>query len=746
MIDSKQWLKNQLEDRRKRLNSIDLSTELESDLPLTDFQRRAARRGCLTLGRFGGLLLADDVGLGKTRTALHIAEAFGRRQRDNDTGDVPTVAYIVPARLREHWRRRLDSKADHQFHITTHHQLSHQQFADLPNSPDLVIIDEAHRFCNPKTNRYRALRRLPGTPLLLVTATPIRNSPRNLYHLLRLFLSERDTLPFGGRRLSSIFESDSPKRLMTSLAPFIIRRTRTETERSSLSIPEPEFNILRYRAGEAEEWLWTNLSDHIDAIELENAPRWSTGLFARYMQRRWESSPKALKKSVESLLMYNHLWLQARRQGRTLNRDLFQSLSGSHTQYILPFVCPTGSEEIEESSDTVDAVRRDTEKLQTLQKNLEKADCNTRSREVLDWVKSLDEKVLIISEYRETVESIFRALNREAPATKAGLITGSRALATGLSQTTERDVIERFRHQPDTARATDDIRILCGTDCLSTGKNLQVARHLVIMDLPESPLTLRQRIGRIARPNSPFDKVHVHLPRPDTWSDPLGLLQQLKSKTRQAQESGIDLFPNSEDSQKMPWQESSRHDSIPHFNLETRLDDIGLQNLPSKPTADRQNPPDMLTASNDPDRALARFTVRSDNETAELWRLFNSTGELLAGDKVIETLKRLRHAPTPLETVSDEHSGPVRAVFNYLSELRAALLAPRIPPKNIAAESRQLDLKTRRKIRRSNTRREELNLRASQQVTERDATEQISKEREQSFTPESINLEAVVLI
>jgi len=52
-----------------------------------------------------------------------------------------------------------------------------------------VIVDEAHRFRNPDTNRFRALARLVvGSHVLLVTATPIHNCAADLLHVLRLFL------------------------------------------------------------------------------------------------------------------------------------------------------------------------------------------------------------------------------------------------------------------------------------------------------------------------------------------------------------------------------------------------------------------------------------------------------------------------------------------------------------------------------------------------------------------------------
>src|SRR5207248_6625415 len=53
-----------------------------------------------------------------------------------------------------------------------------------------VLVDEAHAFRNPDTDQYRALSRLMGgarKKLCLMTATPVNNSIRDLYHQLMLF-------------------------------------------------------------------------------------------------------------------------------------------------------------------------------------------------------------------------------------------------------------------------------------------------------------------------------------------------------------------------------------------------------------------------------------------------------------------------------------------------------------------------------------------------------------------------------
>src|SRR5439155_599519 len=104
-------------------------------------------------------------------------------------------ALVVPAVLVDPWRTLLEehgAKAP----IVTHESLSATPYRPLAPSTvpyRLFIVDEAHRFRNPITNRYRALARLVvGSRVLLVTATPVHNRIADLFHLFRLFLRDHD--------------------------------------------------------------------------------------------------------------------------------------------------------------------------------------------------------------------------------------------------------------------------------------------------------------------------------------------------------------------------------------------------------------------------------------------------------------------------------------------------------------------------------------------------------------------------
>src|SRR5439155_371660 len=177
---------------------------------LAQHQVPAATRLVGILARHGGALLADAVGLGKSYVALAVALALGE-----------PFALVVPAVLVDQWRTLLEEhgvKAP----IVTHESLSATPYRPLPPSTvpyRLFIVDEAHRFRNPITNRYRALARLVvGSRVLLVTATPVHNRIADLFHLFRLFLRDHDLTALGVPSLWRAARGDADRHAVPAAA------------------------------------------------------------------------------------------------------------------------------------------------------------------------------------------------------------------------------------------------------------------------------------------------------------------------------------------------------------------------------------------------------------------------------------------------------------------------------------------------------------------------------------------------
>ncbi len=216
---------------------------------LTDFQTDGLWRARRFLKHYNGVLIADEVGLGKTFLAGELISeaALDRRQH---------VLVVAPATLRDGPWNAFRSEFNLPFDLVSFEELAadvrlisgknrqRSHTTKLPikdvNQYAMVVVDEAHNLRNPSTRRADALRRLlskaPPKQLVLVTATPVNNSLWDLYHLLGYFL--RNDAVFAGMGIKSLrdhfhkamrlsVDDLSPEHLFDVLDAVAVRRTRS---------------------------------------------------------------------------------------------------------------------------------------------------------------------------------------------------------------------------------------------------------------------------------------------------------------------------------------------------------------------------------------------------------------------------------------------------------------------------------------------------------------------------------------
>ena len=165
-------------------------------LDLPEFSRDAVIRARFHIANRDGVLLADDVGLGKTYQA---GELIARAVHE----DRSRVLVVAPAVLRDGTWTKFIQSHDLPVQVVSFEQLSQDVRLNPdggtqhvlwhnPNDYSMVVIDEAHNLRNPSTQRADALRNLlagsPPKSVVLLTATPINNSLWDLYHVLKYFV------------------------------------------------------------------------------------------------------------------------------------------------------------------------------------------------------------------------------------------------------------------------------------------------------------------------------------------------------------------------------------------------------------------------------------------------------------------------------------------------------------------------------------------------------------------------------
>lgn len=151
----------------------DLSNGIYSDF---QYQTDAIIDGIDILDKYNGVIVADVVGLGKSIIASGIAANLGQR-----------TIIITPPHLEQQWK-----DYTFEFGITARVYTTGKIEKALEENDfgivQTVIVDEAHRFRNEDTLDYQNLHKLClNNKVILLTATPFNNDPKDLFALIRLF-------------------------------------------------------------------------------------------------------------------------------------------------------------------------------------------------------------------------------------------------------------------------------------------------------------------------------------------------------------------------------------------------------------------------------------------------------------------------------------------------------------------------------------------------------------------------------
>jgi superfamily II DNA or RNA helicase len=166
---------------------------------LSQYQKDGYHRALQIAEESGGVLICDGVGLGKTFIGLMILERCIRDGR--------RVLLVVPKSAEQSiWRSSIDRYLGPRykrffkelFDLKRHTDfgrygtISDDDLQYYDEHKDVIIIDEAHHFRNPLSNRGELMMRLAANKqTFMLTATPINNSLDDLYHLINYLAQNR---------------------------------------------------------------------------------------------------------------------------------------------------------------------------------------------------------------------------------------------------------------------------------------------------------------------------------------------------------------------------------------------------------------------------------------------------------------------------------------------------------------------------------------------------------------------------
>jgi superfamily II DNA or RNA helicase len=157
------------------------------------YQFDAIQQALAIIEKNNGVILSDVVGLGKTIIACSVAYELHKR------GVIicPPGLKGDPRRKDAGWNMYKEQFRLHDWEVWSMGELDklQNQIAEgKMNDVEVVIVDEAHRFRNQDTQNYEYLKNIcRGKIVILLSATPFNNRPEDIFSLLSLFITPKNS-------------------------------------------------------------------------------------------------------------------------------------------------------------------------------------------------------------------------------------------------------------------------------------------------------------------------------------------------------------------------------------------------------------------------------------------------------------------------------------------------------------------------------------------------------------------------
>lgn len=521
-----------------------------------EYQEQAVLNAKKILEEYGGVFISDVVGLGKTYVSAMLAG-----QLDGRTLVLAPPVLLDPANPGS-WRNVFSDfrvPADYES-LGKLDQLIRRGTEKYKN----VFIDEAHRFRTETNVTYEKLAQISrGKRVALITATPLNNTPRDILSQIKLFQNaKKSTIPnvpnlesfFGAldRKIKNLDrQRDRIEYLQTIkdnaltirenvLKYLMVRRTRQEVETyfaddlhrqgfrfPKVEDPEPLFYQLSKKENkifnETVELITQELryarympmlyyegEEQLDQLGIQSQK--NLGRFMKILLiKRLESSFHAFRNTVDRFVSNHELFLTALEKGKVfVSKDhankLFELLGKDDDEAIQELIDRDKASEYpaEDFSDELkDDLERDLQILKEIQSLWRGV---KRDPKLLSFVEILStrsvlkkNKLIVFTESKETADYLAACLENEFP---GEVIAFTGASSVGTRET----VIENFDARASLPK--DDYRILIATEVLSEGVNLHRSNVVINYDIPWNPTRLMQRVGRINRVDTQFEKIY----------------------------------------------------------------------------------------------------------------------------------------------------------------------------------------------------------------------------------------------
>ena len=567
------YMKMLFERFRPLLENVDHNAK-ESKI-LTKFQQDAVHVGQFIVSEYGGVIIADATGLGKTNMGIELI-----RQKVLKEGK--RVLLVAPSQvLHSMWKEKLKEVDINVREMLTMESLGRDTIIDTLDkyrNIDLVLIDESQNFRSKSANRRNNLMKLMSIgkrkQAILLTATPINNSLMDLYYQLSIITGGDDSYFYRTIGIQDLYKHmrDAANKDLTQglekiqqLLDFVmVRRTRSYIKDvykddkiggKAIKFPTHQYTPIEYSLSDLFGNIFQKILDDISKLTM--AP-YGMGRYDRNMTpeerdkekriahlqitlllKRFESSIEAIRISLENKVNLYKYIKKVLDEGKILQvRDFnkiitkWSSAESSENpdtdidedekmEFFLKEIKEIQKENI--GNYDVELLKKDMQKdleiLENLLEEVKKITVDTKIDKVIETIllervlENESKKVLIFTEYTATARYITKKLREKFPKNIIECITGNTKPDTRISY------IRRFAPVAnlleDETLDTEEIDILVSTEVLAEGQNLQDCNYVINYDLPWNPMRIVQRTGRVDRLTSTYDVIHTRACYPD---------------------------------------------------------------------------------------------------------------------------------------------------------------------------------------------------------------------------------------
>lgn len=483
------------------------------------------------------LLVADEVGLGKTIEAGHIMLELRARR------SMQTALIVCPKSLQSKWQNELrekfglsfkiydsitavteDFKAGRIFGIVNYEKIRKPKESEIDFQKlikkqnckiDLLVCDEAHRIRNASTLIHKGIQSIMSITkaALFLTATPIMINRENLFNLLKLL----DESEYGDYQ---IFENT-----MRVNEPFVKALNRLNKGDKLVDIAKELRNteVLTERfIGEEGRYHWSETIEE----RFKEIPLYTIIIDSLINKPDTNETRVQLQFDISSLSKLNNIfsrtrkrevtqdWSQATRNPKTImvklnpgERIRFEKVINTYindNSYVDEWGCDIMSQGkalglVQKKRQVASSVYAYLNDIKDLQQGIDKY-CNCPDAKLDQLLNIIEEvankhnkKLIVFSLFKKTL--IYLEIRLRKAGIESVMIHGE------INNRSE--VLQEFRDNPKK-------KILLSSEVGSEGLDMQFCDALVNYDLPWNPMVVEQRIGRIDRFGQQSEVVNIY--------------------------------------------------------------------------------------------------------------------------------------------------------------------------------------------------------------------------------------------